>query len=215
MEQLPHKDDVLFRYDDEGITNACVNYARDGGDYAYRRGYRVGARLLAQYCIDECREQDGLIYPIVFLYRQHVELALKDLIRDAAELSATTLTADEQKHLKRHDLKDLWGDLKKLLKKFGPPYPDREHVAAVDSYIDQLMEFDRASFSFRYPRTKSEDSSLPANLKHIGIRNFQTLMERLADYLEGLDLVLSWRGEELLNLGGEEQSDLGGGDEFG
>ena len=156
-----------------------------------------------------------MIYPIVFLYRQHVELALKDLIRDAAELSATTLTADEQKHLKRHDLKDLWGDLKKLLKKFGPPYPDREHVAAVDSYIDQLMEFDRASFSFRYPRTKSEDSSLPANLKHIGIRNFQTLMERLADYLEGLDLVLSWRGEELLNLGGEEQSDLGGGDEFG
>ena len=70
-------------------NNACL---RDGDEYAYREGYRRGAQLLVQAVGESARDQDFLVYPIVFLYRHHIELVLKRVIKQAPYLIERELT---------------------------------------------------------------------------------------------------------------------------
>ena len=80
----PRKSDKLFRSDDDWEMNACVNYGK--GAWLYSNGYLIGARSLALQVFESRREQDGLIYPVVYLYRHHCELTLKSIIFLASEL---------------------------------------------------------------------------------------------------------------------------------
>jgi hypothetical protein len=59
----------------------------------------------------------------------------------------------------------------------------------------QLHRYDPDGQRFRYATTKSKKRrlrSLPSDLKHINVRVFAVGMEKLADYLEGLD---NWFGD--------------------
>jgi len=53
---------------------------------AYTEGYWRGARLLVEHVAEHARDQDFLVYPVIFLYRHHIELALKNLIMQAPYL---------------------------------------------------------------------------------------------------------------------------------
>lgn len=77
----PRKGDKLFRGDlRDWKNNACL---RNGNEYAYREGYRRGAQILVRAVEETQSDQDFLVYPIVFLYRHHIELALKRVIKRA------------------------------------------------------------------------------------------------------------------------------------
>lgn len=71
----PQRGDRLFRGDlRDWINNACLNVMGNGDAYAYKAGYRRGAEVLIDYVCQNGRDQDFLVYPIIFLYRHHVEL---------------------------------------------------------------------------------------------------------------------------------------------
>jgi hypothetical protein len=72
-------------------------HQRTGNDYPYREGYRRGAGQLAKYVCDEGRDQDFLVFPIVYLYRHHVELALKGILQQLAELAGRNWTTRASK----------------------------------------------------------------------------------------------------------------------
>jgi hypothetical protein len=98
----PRKGDKLFRGDlRDWNNNACL---RGGDEYAYSEGYRRGAQLLVQEVGETARDQDFLVYPIVFLYRHHIELALKRIIRQVPYLIERPLTKLENDHLDKHRL---------------------------------------------------------------------------------------------------------------
>lgn len=82
----PRKEDILFCSDNEmWHANACLgNLATP---HAYSQGYRKSARILSEYVYEKGRHQDFLIYPIVFLYRHHIELILKQLIIQGSDLA--------------------------------------------------------------------------------------------------------------------------------
>src|SRR5262249_43699545 len=127
----PQKGDILFRGDlPDGNNNAVLNSPIDHNRYAYSEGYRRGARLLVQYVAENHLDQDFLVYPIVFLYRHHVELVLKDVLKRAPGLTGRSLTAAAEKHLDFHDLVDLWSDVQPVLADiweelgWGEPNPD-------------------------------------------------------------------------------------------
>ena len=85
----------------------------------------------------------------------------------------------------------LWADLKPMLADickaavWGVLNP--ADVEGIDDYIHQLSELDPDSYSFRYARSKKGDRSLPPDVKRINLRHFAETIERLADYLDGLD----------------------------
>lgn len=195
----PRAADVLFGPGDDFQTNACL--ARWDADWAYSRGFRTAGRRLAEQACDSGHEQDTLIYPIVYLYRHHIELVLKAIIKTASGLLDRELAAGDRKALGEHDLARLWAAARPLLNPVcalvpNPPFPE-DDLLGIDSYIRQLHEHDPNGESFRYATRKPKrgDRSgaatgtpwLSPNLKLVNIRAFAAAMEKLADYLENIE----------------------------
>ena len=191
----PRRSDVLFRADnDHWSANACMSN-RSESDLPYLWGYRSGARLLAEHVCERATEQDLLVYPIVYLYRHHVELALKRLLILAANLAQEELDRKCLNDLSGHHIGQLWSDCKRILTApeiqnscgFTLPIEDTE---GIDSYIRQLSTVDPDAQAFRYARDKKGRASLPDSLTHINIAVFADHMERLCSHLDGIDSYL-------------------------
>jgi hypothetical protein len=205
----PRKGDLLFRDDlPDWIHNATLNIPF-GGDIGYLEGYRRGAECLIQSVIETQSGQDFLVYPIVFLYRHHIELILKRMILRAPYLLSEPLTKKQKTNLGKHRLDLLWQDLKPMIsdiaEKAGWGTLDQEDINGVDDYIRQLAALDRDSFSFRYALSKNGDPSLPADLKRINLRHFGEMMTRLASFLDGIDSGT----DHLADLQAEMDADMG------
>ena len=192
----PRKEDVLFGPAEDCQSNACI--AQWDADWAYSRGFRRAAERLASHVCDIGNDQDVLIYPIVYLYRHHVELVLKAVIKSASELLDRELTEQDLKNLGRHGLWELWQTARPLLDPVcdhadNPPFPAAD-LDGVDSYVRQIHEHDPDGQRFRYATTKAKGvsrsglrPSLGPQLKLVNIRVFAAAMEKLADYLEGVE----------------------------
>ena len=198
----PNKDDVLFRPDTDSETNACIGNTM--GDWLYWTGFRRAAEHLAQHICDTGSEQDFLVYPMVYLYRHHIELVLKSIVECASGLLDRPLTDDDHKILGRHGLLELWQAARPLLNPVcaranNSPFPEGE-LEGIDSYIRQIHEHDPNGQNFRYatvkaggkgrPRTKKP--SLRPGLKLVNVRVFAISMVKLLSYLEGIE---SWFGD--------------------
>jgi len=68
---------------------------------------------------------------------------------------------------------------------------DAADIEGIDDYIRQLSAVDPDSFSFRYTHSRKGNPSLPAELRHINLRHFAEMLERLAGFLDGLNTGLS------------------------
>ncbi len=197
----PRNDDRLFGSDGSNWTaTACLTSSFEG-DLPYVEGYRRGARQLAEYVCETGSDKNFLVYPIVYLYRHHLELVLKRLVWLIAFVAEEKLNKKALKDLEnQHGLDQLWGDFKCLLKtdnvkqvcklKFSS-----DDFAGIDSYIKQLSEVDPKSTSFRYKRNKEGLKNLPETLTHINIGVFADRMESLCTYLDGVDSYLDYLRE--------------------
>ncbi len=191
---------MLFGPGEDFEVNACIAHLMEA-DFIYFSGFRRAAARLARHVCETGSDQDFLVYPIVYLYRHHAELVLKNIIEVAAALLDRELTKSDHEALERHDLARLWAAARPLLNPVcalvpNPPFPD-DDLAGIDSYIRQLHEHDPKGESFRYATTKvrrngTRSPSLSPDLKLVNIRAFAAAMERLADYLEGIE---GWFGD--------------------
>lgn len=185
----PREEDVLFGPASDWHANACIS--PHGAHWAYSHGFRSAALHLAQHVCGTGREQDTLLYPIVYLYRHHAELLLKSIIVSANELLERELSKDELKAMNEHGLAGLWNIARPLLAAVCQsagcdPIPEHE-LRGADSYIRQLEEHDPDGTRFRYSTTKAKKHSLGPTLTHVNIRAFAEAMERFANYLEDAD----------------------------
>ena len=193
----PDKEDVLFRSDKDWEANACVGASV--ADWVYLTGFRRAAERLAELVCDTGREQDFLIYPIVYLYRHHIELVLKSILESASGLLDRALTEGDHKTLGRHGLLELWQTVRPLLNPVcvradNPPFPEAE-LEGIHSYIRQIHEHDPDGQRFRYATIKPKGArrsgakvpSLSPGLKLINVRVFSDAMEKLISYLEGIE----------------------------
>jgi hypothetical protein len=79
----PRAGDILFAEAKDWWMNACVNY---GGGGLHAIGYRRAADALVEQVAQTHSDQDFFVYPIVFCYRQYLELMLKADLREARAL---------------------------------------------------------------------------------------------------------------------------------
>jgi hypothetical protein len=158
VEVPPRKGDKLFRSDDDWEMNACVNYG--SGKRLYSHGYLTAARSLAAQVIESRREQDGLIYPIVYLYRHHCEITLKGIIYIASRLLDRSLEKAEKDALYTHGLLPLWTHVCPLLNpvcdEVGNAHFPQEDLDGIESYIQQIHAYDPDGQRFRYAIAKGK-----------------------------------------------------------
>jgi hypothetical protein len=183
---LLRKEDVIFNSTEGHI---CVHLNRGiSPEFLYCEGYLKAARILANHaCVNE-DDRDILLFPIAFLYRHHLELALKDLIQ-----TAHLVASGQRNTLKVHPLAQLWRELKKVSGKLNE-LPSKNDLDAVEAYIKQLELVDEQGQAFRYA-TSTKGKSHLSEFKVVDIRLFAEAMERLAGYLSGI----SWRLDVLLD----------------
>jgi hypothetical protein len=192
----PRTGDRLFRADLPDLSNNARLTPYGDGQIAYMEGYRRGAKVLVEHVTaGSGHDKNCLVYPILFLYRHHLELALKRIIRRVPKLLRRSLTKDENDHLGKHRLDWLWQDLKPTLTEIfeavGWEKPERIDTEGVDDYMHQMSQLDQNGFGSRYAHSKRGDRFLPKDLTHINIRHFAEMMDRLVSYIDGIDTATS------------------------
>lgn len=80
--ELPSAQDKIFSTSEDWWNKACLALGHDRWSI-YAIGYKDAADLLVDNIEGNGRQHDFLVYPIVFLYRQYLELAIKDVISHA------------------------------------------------------------------------------------------------------------------------------------
>jgi hypothetical protein len=180
----PQEGDELFLAGQDWWHNACLNYLSDDWEL-YVNGYKQAADALVEHVKQTRGDQDTLVFPIVFLYRQYLELRLKQLIRDGCQLFDQSASFP-----KKHELDRLWAECRPILSKLESPVPTSD-LEAVDEAIAQFCAVDPTSQAFRYPTDKEENPSLPADLRYINLRNLAEVMERIGSFFDAAAMVIS------------------------
>lgn len=170
--------------------NACLGWSR-GDWYTRIRGFRTAAELLASYVAQMGREQDGLIFPFLYNWRQHIELALKQLIIEIEQLLGI-----DAKPPFGHQLDELWNRCGALFDQAG--YGDEQGLDNVAAVIAELHAMDPAGDAFRYPRGRDGAPTLPG----IDLLSFQQINQALTEisnFLEAAETQISVELEHKLD----------------
>lgn len=176
----PRAGDVLFVEAKDWWMNACVNY---GGSLMYALGYRRAGDALVEQVATTHSDQDFLVYPIVFCYRQYLELMLKADLCEARALFGIAASTVRRDPMDNHPLLALWHELRPLIERRRPGGgPEPEYVGEA---LGQFDAVDRHSFAFRYATGKKGTPSLPNDMLRINLRNLSEVTARIGNFLEG------------------------------
>ena len=180
----PEKGDQLFTSAEDWWHNACLNYMPNDWE-AYILGYKRAGDILVENVKETRSDQDVLVYPIVFLYRQYIELRLKQLIQSGKEL-----LDKEPKFPKKHELDILWNEFRPILSKVESS-TRKIDLDAMGELMSQFCTIDPTSVAFRYPVTKDGGKVLSSDIRLINLRHLSDTMEKIAFYFDSAAHMIS------------------------
>ncbi len=193
-------DDNLLASPTKDIRSiACLNYLND--EWAPRIiGFKDAADMVVKQTItNNTGQQDSVVYPIMFLYRHYLEIAIKNLIRKARSLGDTSEPLEND-----HKLKKLWEICSQQIKKNISSDFEKEHTD-IARLIEQFCEVDPFSTAFRYPTDKNGWQSL-SGITNIDIQNVKNIIGKISDILEIEEITM----DELLTIRSDTQMELEG-----
>lgn len=189
----PRKGDTLFSNRGDW-WNACIAWS--GPEWhGYAEGYRLGAELLVRQVGETFSKQDYLVYPIIFLYRQALEVSLKHLL-----LKGCDLLDQEPVRANHHRLVALWRHCRPMIEEVWPD-GSKEELDAVGEVLAQFEAKDPGSTVFRYPVTTAGEKSIAGSEK-IDILNFAEVAERTFAFLDACGGAFSQYLEDRASGGG-------------
>ena len=141
-------------------------------------GYKDAADEIVRIAIKTGKpgKLDTYVFPAIFLYRQFLELALKDIY-----LSFSDDDEDEKSKMiknSKHDLIKIWDRIKPLISDDDPA-----NIEGAESYLRQFADEDKGSFAYRYPIDKKLDF-VHVKKKQINLLILAERMNEIAIYLE-------------------------------
>lgn len=168
----PKAGDKLFQVSPNWDGNAVLADHPHGRMVLMLTGYKRSADLLVVHAVAERTDRDTLVFPIIFNYRQFLELSLKYLI------STYGRSAGVDPVWNSHNLSQLWLRFEAVLAGFGMEDEDGA-TAAVARIVAEFSTVDPRSFSYRYP---VDTQGRPIELAH----DYMDL-SALADVMDGVD----------------------------
>ncbi|HEY8900603.1 MAG TPA: hypothetical protein VIM61_09340 [Chthoniobacterales bacterium] len=172
----PPADFDLWRGGGPHHLNACVNYSHYP-ETGYVEGFRRAAEALIRDIEDNRGVIDFLVYPIIYNYRQHLELRLKQILEEFRRYGIY-----DKPVIKGHDLHKLWSECKPLILEISENVEEEgEWMNGVEKAIGQIMAVDPKGFGFRY-----SDAGIPKEITHINLENVRTILTWVCDWLEAV-----------------------------
>jgi hypothetical protein len=180
---LPKPEDKLFTSQDDWWNNACIDWASDKW-YIYSDGYKEAGDMIVNGILEGKRSQDVLVYPVIFLYRQYLELAMKGLLTKIYKLQDIC-----DKIPTTHALDILWDKCRSHIQTIIPDDSSKELID-ISRLIAEFMVVDPKSMAFRYPEDKNGSKHL-SNIRLINLRNIKEVIEGISTILFGADAIIS------------------------
>lgn len=185
----PKQGDKPFVVAAEPIDNA--NIAGDGFTrlVLMMDGYKQAADLMIAASADDRPMRDALVFPIIFNYRQFLELALK------YQIATYGPAVGIEPVWNTHFLDRLWGRFLEMLELYGTEDPD-EADPAVGEIVLEFAKIDPDSYSYRYPVDR-RGNPIPVAYSDLHLPTLADVMEGVAGYFSGCDGFLSDRREAI------------------
>lgn len=182
---FPEIGDRLFVTEQNSHHNAQVNYIHSWDTFnRYVLGYKEAADRLARSLLEDHHHLDLVVFPLVFLYRQYLELRLKQILVEG------NLLLDKRFTLPIHHIDRLWSECKSLLKQIEPTMEDQE-VAALEMCILEFSTIDPSSMAFRYHVDLHDNPSLPPDLRYINIHNLAQVMAKIDSFFNAAYMTIT------------------------
>lgn len=161
--------------------------AKNTDERLYRmiKGFHESGDLLVAETELKPRRALDLLYPIIFSYRQSLELQLKYLLMAYAPL------VSEEIDCRTHDLQKLWHKCRKVIQLLLPSVrpSETETFETVDALIAEYATIDPGSDAFRFAHdTKGQPVKLV--ISAIDLTNLRSVVAGLHNFLECVDLHL-------------------------
>lgn len=165
----------------EGLYPVNLDWLRaQRGMRIYRRGYREAAEAVYRDLVEVGHPGlESAFFPLVFLWRHHHELSLKEIIGAGVELEVI----ERPNSMHTHDLGTLWRLALPILEDLGSE--DAPELPIVQSGLDELQAIDPGADQFRYPTTRNGGASLAAAPKKLSLDRFQEAMCALEAFFDG------------------------------
>lgn len=179
----PKKDAKLFVDSGEYHETGFFGWSSTQTSFAgYIHGYKSAAdELVAHLKIRRSiGYSDTIIFPVIFLYRQSIELALKETYFFYSKASLNEKIGAVKKI--QHQLVPMWNEVKKLLLEESCGSSDVEDIENAEVYIKQFSELDKSSFRFRYPITK-DFTPTNSEKQRINLVNLKDRMDEIHAFL--------------------------------
>lgn len=184
MEDLDQIVEKLFISAGNNKEVACLGQGNVFSQfYYYTVSYLRAGDILIEHTLNSESSSDYIlslcVIPACFLYRQYLELALKDIYIQYSEDN----DKEKEKMLQKtsHDLSAIWKYAKPLIENVIEK-SDEEELALIESYVFNFASEDRNSFKYRYPITKKLEMVLP-NERKININNLKERMGEIEGFL--------------------------------
>ncbi len=139
----------------------------------YISGYFEGARKLA----NDVKNDENLIYPVVFLYRQYIELVLKNINNQLKRPISL-------KGQKAHDIKYIFDSIyNQIIQLWNFEQQELDHMRNV---IEEFANIDPNSSNFRYYE-KRGDKGYEKTINHKATVNVSRLIKSMDEFNEIID----------------------------
>lgn len=149
----------------------------------YIQGYKFSAEAAIESFIKNSylhSYKDSIIFPIIFNYRQMIELLLKKYYLKY-DIAPTFKNLD-------HKLVPMWELVEEhFIKAYSNVDPEdlKEKTEGVRKYLEEFDSIDKDSFVFRYPFKRNANfTSTIITEQHIDVLNLKARMDELYNFLE-------------------------------
>lgn len=176
--ELPNETENLFIEEKSTETGSWISNPTDSF-YLYSEGYKLTGNLIYNEMIINSKYNNLLIYPLVFNYRQHIELSLKKLIVlgfEKLKISGVFIEV--------HNLERLWLQLKNDILIHLPNEIEKTYIDNVERILIEFNTIDNAC-AFRFPiKTKKDKYGKSLEIDTVDFENFKTVIDKINYYLD-------------------------------
>jgi len=170
---VPTAEGKLLSRSDDLRTNV---YLYAGGWDAYAESYKRAADQLVLDVVEGRlvgSEADFVAIPVISLYRQSLELRLKELATEYGGVPVSEVIT--------HSLSTVWRHVRPLLEAhFGAS----EYDDIIENRVKEWDDLDPGSYAFRYPVKKSGEPFRSTN-ENVDLLQLREIMAGIASYLDG------------------------------
>jgi hypothetical protein len=178
----PARGDRLFVAASDPATEAEIHDWTSSRSGFMTDGYKTAADKLVEEALGDRIVRHELIYPIIFCYRQFIELSLKRQILSYGRAVGVGLP-----RRKDHDLKALLKTFRIMCKEYDSG--EDEAIIVVSKCILEFARMDPDSFTFRYA-TDRLGNLYPVSTDRIDLEKLKDVMDGIGAFFSGSDAYL-------------------------